>query len=1158
MSARSGIPSEVTARQMQASDPRASIWVSANAGSGKTHVLSQRVIRLLLHGCDPAKILCLTFTKAAAANMANRIFEILGNWTALDDAALDQQIMALDGPRRPDAGARQRARRLFAEALETPGGLKVQTIHAFCTALLHQFPFEADVAARFEVMEERAEQELIDRLRLEVLLEAAQSPQSALGQALQRAIVAATDVTFADVVREAIGERDAVEGWIGRAGGVDEAIAELSVALGVRPGETQETIEAAFFGESPIPRSEWDAIAAICASGRTSDREHAERLARASRGHAWEHAEAYLDVFCTQKLKPRDNVLTAGLRNKHPELVAMLQAEQQRLCALIDRRRAIMTRDRTAALIRIAHAVMTRYRVEKQRRGLLDYDDLIDKTLALLSRDGSAAWVMYKLDLGVDHVLIDEAQDTSPKQWEIVRRLTEEFTAGESARRIRRTVFAVGDEKQSIYSFQGAAPHAFDEMRKHFVAAHRDAELAFEKIEFKYSFRSGPNILGAVDAVFARAEAYKGLTADPVATLHEAVRRDAPGFVEIWEPEKPDEKAEIQPWDAPFDLPSEREPRVRLANRIAASVRELLASGEALPSTNRRATARDVLILVRQRGPLFAAIIRALKTAGLPVAGADRLVLTEHIAIMDLLVLADALLLPDDDLALATVLKSPLFGLSEEQLFALACERSGSLRRSLREKAGLDAAFAEANRKFEALAELSRSAGPFAFYAHLLGRLGGRRQIYARLGLEAADALDEFLSLALDYEARHTPSLQGFVAWLRATASEVKRDMDIVRDEIRVMTVHGAKGLEAGVVILADTMTKPAGPYEPRILTLDASGLPSGAVPPLVWAGRKDDDVPPVGEARERAHEAAKDEHRRLLYVAMTRAADRLVVAAAENQKRPPDGCWYHLVRQALEPEAVRIGEGEQAVWRWEKFVGVEPALPERGEPEPAVVSEEDTAWLSRDAAPVEQAPLSLSPSRAYAAAIRGVGGDAEGLVRGRLMHRLLQSLPDVVPENRAAAAQRFLARHAAVLGEDAREMLAAEALRVIADPAFAPVFAPGSRAEVPIAARLARADGSPLPVSGQIDRLAVTADAVLIVDYKTDRDPPAAVPPAYVAQLALYRAVLREVYPRHAVRAAVLWTDRPGLVEIPGALLERALAEMLSGGQPHGRVSAA
>jgi ATP-dependent helicase/nuclease subunit A len=1136
------IPEDLRRTQVEASDPAVSAWVTANAGSGKTHVLAQRVIRLLLEGVDPAKILCITFTKAAAANMANRVFDELRRWTALDDAELDAAIRRISNL-QPDAARRTLARRLFAMALETPGGLKVQTIHAFCTRLLHHFPFEANVAARFTVLEEAAQAQLLGEISLTVLLDAALSPDGALGRALATAIAAASDQTFKDVVGEAIRKRDAVRAWIDHGGSIEAAIASLCGALGVSADDTIEHIESEMTEGPLFAASQWAAAAEVLARGAKSDQEQARRLTAALAATGSERAALYRQFFLTGKLEPRQQLITRAIEADNPRLAERLCGERKRMLALVERRNAVTCRDRTAALITIADAVISRYQAAKDRRGYLDYDDLIEKTLALLGEEG-AAWVHYKLDQGIDHVLIDEAQDTSPKQWEIIRRLTSEFFAGAGARFVRRTIFAVGDEKQSIFSFQGAAPREFEVMHRAFDKLSREVEHDFRYLRFRHSFRSGPNVLGAVDEVFARPEAFAGLSADAVKTVHEPLADAAPGLVEIWDTTKPADKREIEAWDAPFDQLIETSPQVRLAAKIARNVKRWMKDG---------ARAGDVLVLVRQRGPLFEAIIRALKDLHVPVAGADRLVLTEHIAVMDLMVLADALLLPDDDLALATVLKSPLFGFNDEDLFEIAWERKGSLRAALRAKAHGNARFADAVAKLERMAEWAREA-PFTFYARVLGAEGGRKRFLARLGHEADDALDEFLNLALDYERRETPSLQGFIAWLRTAQTDVKRDMEITRDEVRVMTVHGAKGLEAPIVVLADTTTPPAGPpqRQPRLLALAQATSHSPTC--FVWAGVKASDTAPVSAARERARHEAEDEYRRLLYVAMTRAIDRLVICGAEGERARPEGCWWNLVFAALKPpvsveEPAENGDGK--VWRYRKtppsagktFAATAPAAP----------APERPSWLDRDASAEPPPVRPLSPALAYDAAAPRAAADRsrvdrdKALARGVLVHRLLQSLPDIESAARAEAARDYLARNAAEFSTEERETILEQTLLLLEDPRFAQLFLPGSRAEVAIVGRLN--DGT-LAVSGQVDRLAVTSDSVLIADYKTNRPAPrrlAEVPPAYVGQLALYRAVLAQLYPGKRIRAALVWTDVPDLMEISDASLDAALATVTS-----------
>jgi ATP-dependent helicase/nuclease subunit A len=1142
------IPDAVIARQTEAADPNVSAWVSANAGSGKTYVLAQRVIRLLLDGTDPAKILCLTYTKAAAANMANRVFERLAGWTTLDDAALEKEIRKT-GLKRVDAKRLARARKLFAEALETPGGLKVQTIHAFCTRLLQQFPFEADVAARFEVLEETQQKQMIETIRLDVLLAAAAKPDSPEGRALATIITLTSDFAFQLALAEAIQNRDHITDWLARAGGIDGAMAELSRALGIEPADTIESVERELFDEAHILAAEWPALIAILSKGSKNDQDQSQRLTamRTTTGEA--RFAALFSVFCTGDGSPRASLFTRSVRGKSPELCARFVAEQKRVCALLDRRRAVIARTRTGALLTLADAVIRRYRTEKEARGLLDYDDLIAKSRDLLARV-SAAWVHYKLDLGIDHLLIDEAQDTSPEQWDIVERLVAEFAVGAGARGLlSRSIFAVGDDKQSIFSFQGADPREFHEKQVSFKRTFKAANVEWRDVRLAYSFRSNDSVLTAVQHVFEAQAVFRSVTTDEAGiSAHLALPDAAPGFVEIWPLVEPDKKDPVEPWDHPFDKTSETSPRVKLARQIAKAVKLWIERKDNVGTGAERHAVRpgDILVLVRQRGPLFEAIIRALKNEGIDVAGADRLVLTEHIAVMDLLTLADAILLPEDDLALATVLKSPLLGLTEEELFALAWERKGSLRAALNERRP------EIATRLDAIARDARELSPFAFYANLLGATQARRRFLARLGPEANDVLDEFLNLALAYESRETPSLQGFAAWLRTASAEIKRDMEIARDEVRVMTVHGAKGLEAPIVILADTTTEPQGPiqHQPRLLSLPAQDAPPETPDRIVWVPAKREDIPPTAAARASAVGDAVDEYRRLLYVAMTRAADRLVICGSVGERRRPAGCWYDLIVDALKPhcteEAADVGDG--MVLRYRKT----PSKPETLSlfdvmpPQPA--THERPAWLTH-AAPADTAPLPpLSPSQLHdeTAPIARASATARrrAMARGVVMHRLLQSLPAVASEQRAEAARRYLTSKSRDLTAEECEGLAEKALALIEHPRFAALFSPQSWAEVPIVGRVLHG-GRLRDVTGVVDRLVVTGDAILIADHKTNREPPRTldkVPQAYLAQLGIYRAVLTKLYPGRPLRAALIWTEVPDLMEVSDAAMDAAL----------------
>jgi ATP-dependent helicase/nuclease subunit A len=1163
VSAPRPIPPAVRATQARASDPASSAFVSANAGSGKTHVLVQRVIRLLLNHVPPEKILCITFTRAAAANMAERVFSTLGHWVTLDDTALDAAIIDA-GIARPDANLRMRARELFACALETPGGLKVQTIHALCTRLLQQFPFEANVPARFIVLDDRDQNEMMERANLAVLLEASRDPESATGRALQIAMASAADVTFKDVVREACLSRDHFMAWTDSAGSAAAAAAQMSAELGVDPGDYIEDVEREIVDGPNLPRSRWTEIAAILDTGSKSDSDQAARLRDALVFTGAAQVDEYLGVFLTDERAPRKSVVTKKFGDNNRAIANLFEQESRRIEALVERRRAVTVRDRTEALLHIATAAAANYRREKQERGLLDYDDLIDKTLAMLDRV-SSGWVHYKLDRGVDHVLIDEAQDTSPRQWDIVAHIISEFTSGAGARDgVVRTIFAVGDEKQSIFSFQGAAPREFDTRRRGLESRFKAAGLKFDPVSFTYSFRSGPAILQSVDFVFRDQDIYRSIhSAETGYPIHNSLADAGPSLIDLWELQLPDKKDDIEGWRAPFDGVSATSPEVKLARRIQAEIRSLVESGTLTGRAGNRRPLRygDMLVLVRRRGNAFDAVIQALKHANVPVAGADRLKLTEHIAIIDLMNLADALLLPQDDLALAVALKSPLFGLSDDDLFELAWQRRGSLRGALSLRAATDSRFADALKRLENCERRFDAGTPFAFYAWLLGGDGGRKRILRRLGHEANDALDEFLELALGYERKAPASLQGFMAWLRAADLEVKRDMEISRDEVRVMTVHGAKGLESSVVFLVDTTSSPADTQRPKLIHLPRGNAAPQTPGAVVWAGKKADDPASVAAARAAMLGETEDEYRRLLYVAMTRAADRLVVGGCMpgNMNSVRKFSWYDLIGKGLAGSGLHEQTIETPDGPIKRYARLEDAGAAQGAPAApvATVPAELPIWLRTSASSESPAGGLLRPSdpaEDQARRVRtgeSIALRARALKRGTLVHRLLQSLPDLATERRRDAALKYLARNADGWTDGDRRTLAEEVLALIEDPRFGQVFGAGSRAEVGIVGRLQRPGRPQALVSGQIDRLVVTPSEVLIVDFKTNQAPPDRAdeaPAGNIRQLALYRAVLRKLYPQLPIRAALLWTETPELMEISAPALDAQLATIIQG----------
>jgi len=1147
------------ARQGEASDPAASAWVDASAGSGKTRVLIERVLRLLIAGVGPERILCLTFTKAAAAEMANRLAATLGGFAVAEEGALAAELSALLR-RAPTEAERLAARGLFLRVLDHPGGMRISTIHAFCQSLLGAFPLEAGLAPQFGVVEEAEAR----ALRAEAVEQALSEAMA--GEALELLAAHADAGRFAELVAAL----DGVPGLsaaiaMHRAAGLAR---RLSAALGLGADATPEDAARAHWAGRDRARL-LRAASSLILSGNGNDRERGAALkavltaADPAAEAAW---EAWRDLLLTEKGEVRKRFATKQTPNQD-EVQAILEAEGEAVLATEERRAAARLLAATRALLTLAEPILDHYAALKAATGRLDYDDLIARARALL-KDPGAAWVQFKLDGGIAHVLLDESQDSNAEQWEIVAALTAEFFAGQGAERdagaaggepLPRTVFAVGDPKQSIYRFQGADPGGFLRERARFQQAVRQAGRAFRAVSLDVSFRSTPPVLALVDSVFADPAAAEGVVPPDETLKHIPFREGQAGRVELWPLIGPEPPVPPPDWEPPETPVPETTPAARLAAAVAARVAAMIGR-EALPARGRTVRAGDVLILLRTRAPLMPLLVRALKDRGVPVGGADRIRLTEQLAVVDVLAFCEALLLPEDDLTLAAVLKSPLVGLEEEELFALAHGRAESLFAALLAQRGGEGRLGRAADWFAGWLARVDLLGPHGLLAALLTEPGpfapegGRARLLARLGPDAADPLDELLAAALAFERAEAPSLQGFVSALRRSEADAKREPDAAGDVVRVMTVHGAKGLEAPVVILPDTLRPP----KPRAALRLLPG-PDGTPLPL-WAPRKD-GFAAAALAAARAAEEAEDaaEERRLLYVALTRAEDRLIVAGFHGTKRP-QGTWYDLVeagfrrlaaggdaapgvpaarQEAFDPAAFGAEAGGFAASAlWVVETPQTGALHRETPREASAGAASLPGWAGR-APPDQPMAATLAPSRADAAAAPGGAADPQGLRfrRGRLIHALLQHLPRLPEAERAGAGARFLARRGHGLDAAAAEEALAEALAILAHPDLADAFGPESLAEAPVAGVVGG-----VAISGVVDRLAVGAGRVTLLDFKTNRPPPETVEevaPAYLRQMAAYRALLRAAFPGREVVSALVWTFGARVMLLPDALLD-------------------
>ena len=1124
---RKEVIAAATEAQHAAADPQSSVWVSANAGTGKTRVLTNRILRLLLGGARAADILAVTYTRAAAAEMRNRLYDNLSKWAVINESELIEAIHRI-GVERPSQHQISRARQLFTLLLDDPVGLRIETVHAFAQSVLRRFPIEAGIQPYFEL----ATTSQVKTLRMEVADEIMRSDNEVIVNSLaqlaqdigQDQMMALTEDVFkysefmAALARDPVGIKRELFGVLG----VPDAADDPQKAI----DERRKDAAALDAGQ----KDRLSYLVAAFEAGTKTEIEKAQKLRAWMKRDEQARADALEDVvkiFLTEKGFPRKKQVTKAVQDDFPEAMPIADTQAARLEYISSQINAILTAERSFPLLRIAEAMSRGYRRRKIHAGLMDYNDLITDTMRLLESDGGAAWVRYKLDEGISHILIDEAQDTSPSQWRILSRLASEFFTGDDDTRDgqpERSLFSVGDYKQSIYSFQGAEPDLFHHQEETFRNRAAEARKPFRRVDLDTSFRSAGPILQLVDKVIGaspfpiegeieqRDETQRN-TDDPTslpglgqAVVHGVSRIGESGFVTVLEP--------IQSDDDAGELP----PELIMARQIVDVLQSWIGK-RFLPARGRVMRPEDILILVRKRKGFAQILDREIRLAGLPLAGADRVRLRDDIAVSDLIALGRVMMLPEDDLTLAAVLKSPLFGLDESHIFRLAHDRGEArLLQRLAALATEDPVFDRAHDRLVSMMGRAESLRPYEFYRFVLDTKT-RKAFATRLGAHVMDVLAEFLDAARQYETLHPPSLLGFIETMETTDDEVSRE-SLTRggNEIRMMTIHGAKGLEAPVIVLPDTLRdrRVADPIVPVL----HEGIEFPLLPSRSW--RICDIVDAADKVKKRKLD---EEENRLLYVALTRAEDGLLVTGYEaKSRRMVSESWYEKIAQAM--DALKAKPCQEAGLSGRTLTSPQSEdVNNEDHKTPERLPVPEPQWIERLPPPEDTPPRPLAPSSYFSPEQpASPSGDARrrAMLRGSLVHRLLELLPRHQGEARVRATARIMATvNTDILSPADAEKALADAGRVMADSALGDIFHEDARAEVPVSGLV-----GDRVVTGVIDRLRVTDDIVTLVDFKTGQPPQGQLPPYFVSQLGLYAELLRQIWPEHRIRAGLVFTE--------------------------------
>ena len=1110
--------------------PITSSWVSANAGSGKTFNLINRVVRLLISGVAPSKILCITFTNSAAEEMKVRLLDRLAEWVTMESNELLFHIESLLETKFTDGESRKlillKARQLFAEVLEEQSSLRISTIHSLCETILRHFSVETGIPFDFKIINEIEQRALIEELLQEFAVE---SNQAFIN--INKIIKPSSEAALTDFTLEIISDQERLikEDFFEYFPEFTEAVSE---------GEINNSNSQKL--RSKISSKVLKTLIEAFSTGGNESQIHGKMIEDSYSSEQENFFEVMEKVFLTLEKKPRDHKRFPDKKvlEKYPQIISTIKKITD---LILDIRRDCQTKDlylKTKKVKDFGKEVVSKYEKKKLEKNSLDFYDLLKKVKDLLCKDGMMSWVNFKIDATLNHLLVDECQDVSPIQWEIINRIAGEFFDNWAAVQESKSIFIVGDEKQTIYSFQGADPLTFTKVKSFYSKKLKSVGSNLIDLDLNKSYRSSPLILNYINKVFSDPNSLGVKVVKP----HQGTK-SLPGRVEIW-PIDQKQKTIISPkvwWESVSETNSSDSKEI-FAERLAKEIRVILAE-KFIPDENsdcikfRKVMPNDIMILFRSRSPLYYEIIEQLNRQHLPTQGADRIILNNDISIKDIISLLKFLDNPLDDLSLAEALKSPFFNISEAKLFEFAYNREESLWLSFLNNSSESDIITEISNLLSQVDTLTT----YELLEMILVENSGMEKLINRLGSEVYETVEAFLGYVSEFEDNNISSLASFLNWFSKNKLEIKRPPNKEGRQIKVMTIHASKGQESPIVILPDTLNHSIKMTQSKLVKSKNS---------IFFKQEKLERCQKISEI-ERANLVENEfEENRLLYVALSRTKYWLIISA--NGKTLEES-WYQkclLAYEQMSSEEFTVSNevsGQKMVleYNWHRESNkanhtIDPVIENINMG--VKLKEIDVNKVEKE----KLSPTSLKKiyPKPYSRTER-INESLDknmSLIRGNLIHSLFEKLSKVENSKRQIVAKNIAKIHFPELKENYVESAIAETLSVMRAKENKRFFSREARFEITIMGALEGIG----KINGKIDCLLINDKEIEIVDFKTDRNPPKSVSEvsaAYIMQLGIYSSLIQRSFPDLPIFSYILWTKSNSIMPISRSTQKKYLA---------------